>query len=57
MAVMMAQAQTTLQEQLAKIDRICKEQELLRYLGAISDLTREQIDRYQLLSKILSVEY
>ena len=46
-----------LQEQISRIDRIGKEQELLRYCAGVSELTQEQYDRYRILTKILSDEY
>ena len=45
-----------LDEQLSRIDRINKEQELLRYAMRSGKLTQEQSDRIKLLSRILNIE-
>ena len=45
-----------LNEQLTRIDRINKEQELLRYNAKKGELTQDQSDRAKLLSRILNIE-
>ena len=45
-----------LSEQMAKIDRIDKEKELLKHLAGCDTVTAEQVARFKLLVQMLSIE-